>query len=75
MGFTFWKINTKNNDEETDDFVLLITTMLFSASTMATGLATCDSGPEKNWQPIRTFPTICGFTLAGRRLPKIIAET
>ena len=31
--------------------ILLAAGMLFSGMAMATGLATCDSGPEENWKP------------------------
>ena len=32
-------------------FALLAAAMFSSATTYATGLATCDSGPESGWQP------------------------
>lgn len=30
--------------------LLMLSGLLFSGSVLATGLATCDSGPEENWQ-------------------------
>jgi hypothetical protein len=36
-------------------FALLSIAMFFSATVMATGLATCDSGPEESWQAQETL--------------------
>jgi len=35
--------------------MVLVIGMLFSGMALATGLATCDSGPEEKWQPRETL--------------------